>query len=202
MPIPPDLPGIGKRRVRRALLAAAALWLAVGGAHAQTSALRPAGPSADSVKAAYLLKFLNYVEWPAAVFAGEDAPYVIGVADDEGVLAELQRQAPGHSVNRRHVQVRRLGVAADMPPGLHLLYIGSAIDRGRLTSLLRATRGAPALVVTDTDGALDLGSMINFKVVGDRVRFEVALDPVRRSGLQLNSRLLSVAIAVNKGTGQ
>jgi hypothetical protein len=44
--------------------------------------------------------------------------------------------------------------------------------------------------------------MINFRLVDDRVRFEVALDPVRRANLQLNSRLLSVAIAVNKGTGQ
>jgi hypothetical protein len=41
--------------------------------------------------------------------------------------------------------------------------------------------------------------MINFRLVDERVRFEVALEPVQRAGLELNSRLLSVAIAVIKG---
>jgi hypothetical protein len=58
----------------------------------------------------------------------------------------------------------------------------------------------PVLAISDADGALELGSMINFRLVDARVRFEVALDPVRRSGLELNTRLLSVAIAVNKGS--
>lgn len=170
------------------------LWLAAGCALAQVSALHPTGPSADSVKAAFILKFLNYVEWPAAAFAAADAPYVIGVEGADGVLAELQRQGAGHKFNGRAVAVRRVG-AAEVPAGVQLLFIG---ERARIAPLLRELR-APVLVVSDADGALDLGSMINFRLVDDRVRFEVALEPVRNAGLQLDSRLLSVAIAVNKG---
>lgn len=147
------------------------------------------------MKAAYILKFLNYVEWPASAFGTEDAPCVIGVQGDDTVLAELQRQGAGHAFNRHPLAVRRVG-PNDTPSGLHVLFIG---ERARIAPLLSELR-APVLVVTDADGALELGSMINFRLVDDRVRFEVALDPVRAAGLQLNSRLLSVAIAVNKGT--
>jgi hypothetical protein len=186
-------------RTRR-LLAGALLCLPFALAHAQTSALHPAGPSAAVVKAAFLLKFLNYVEWPAHTFASDDTPYVIGALGDDNVAAELQRQAAGHVFNGRQVTVRRIG--AEPPAGVQLLFIGAHADRARMAALLRDERGAPVLLATDAEGALDQGSMINFRVVDDRVRFEVALEPVRRANLQLNSRLLSVAIAVNKGTGQ
>jgi hypothetical protein len=183
---------------RRHMLVAGALWCASALAMAQTSALRQAGPSEDSVKAAYLLRFLNYVDWPPASFAGPDAPYVIGVANDDAMLAELQRQAIGRSVNRRPVTVRRVN-AGDALAGLHVLFVGGRNDRARQAALLHQVHAVPVLAVTEADGALEQGSMINFRLIDERLRFEVALDPVKRSGLELNTRLLSVASAVIKG---
>jgi hypothetical protein len=182
----------------RRWLLAGLLSLTAATAFAQTSALRPIGPSEASVKAAYLLKFLNYVQWPAASLGAEDAPYVVGVASDDAMFAELQRQTSGRFIQRHPVTVRRL--SGELPAGLHVLFIGAHAERARLTALLRQAQGQPVLVVTDTDGALELGSMINFRLVDERVRFEVALEPVKRANLELNTRLLSVAIAVNKGT--
>jgi hypothetical protein len=183
---------------RRRLLVAGALWCASAAVLAQTSALRPVGPNEDNVKAAYLLRFLNYVEWPATSFAGPEAPYLIGVAGDDAVLGELQRQAIGRSVNHRPVTVRRVS-AGDAMPGLHVLFIGARNDRARQAALLRQVHELPVLALTESDGALEQGSMINFRLIDERLRFEVALDPVKRSGLELNSRLLSVASAVIKG---
>jgi hypothetical protein len=186
-------------RGRRRMLVTGALWCASALVLAQTSALRQAGPSADNVKAAYLLRFLNYVEWPSASFAAADAPYVVGVANDDAMLAELQRQAIGRSVNHRAVRARRVN-AGDAMAGLHVLFIGEGIDRARQAALLNQVRAVPVLAVTEVDGALEQGSMINFRLIDERLRFEVALDPVKRSGLELNTRLLSVASAVIKGT--
>jgi hypothetical protein len=181
----------------RALLALAACCLVVP-AFAQTSAVRHAGASEDNVKAAYLLKFLNYIAWPAASFGTPGSPYVIGVFNDDEVFAELQRQVVGRSFNGRPVVLRRIG-GSDQENGIHVLFVGSRTDAARQAALMRQLKDEPVLTVTEQDGALDQGSMINFRLVDDRVRFEVALDPVKRAGLELNSRLLSVAIAVNKG---
>jgi hypothetical protein len=186
-------------RRRRRVLVAGALWCASALVLAQTSALRQTGPSEDSVKAAYLLRFLNYVEWPPASFGGADAPYVVGVANDDAMLAELQRQAIGRSVNHRPVRARRVS-PGDPVAGLHVLFIGGGVDRGRQAALLHQVHAVPVLAVTEADGALEQGSMINFRLIDERLRFEVALDPVKRCGLELNTRLLSVASAVIKGT--
>ena len=55
------------------------------------------------------------------------------------------------------------------------------------------------LVVTESEGALADGSMVNFVLVDGRVRFEVGLDAARRGGLTLSSRLLAVAQQVHSG---
>ncbi|MNC96526.1 hypothetical protein D3C83_139230 [compost metagenome] len=55
------------------------------------------------------------------------------------------------------------------------------------------------LVVTESDGALTYGSVINFVLSEGRVRFEISLDSARKSGLKLSSRLLAVAEQVYSG---
>jgi hypothetical protein len=65
---------------------------------------------------------------------------------------------------------------------------------------LEAIGNRPALVVTDAEGALDKGSMINFRIVEQRVRFEIALPAAERSGLVLSSRLLAAAMFVDTTT--
>ena len=149
-----------------------------------------------SVKAAFLYKFLNYVEYPQALTDG-NAPYVVGVAGADDVAAELTRIAIGRSINNHPVQVRVLR-AGDTLTGLHLLFVGAA-EAARAAPLLRAAQQAGVLSVTEMPGALQAGSVINFLVVDERVRFEVSLEAAEKSNLRLSSRLLSVAYAVQKG---
>jgi hypothetical protein len=57
-------------------------------------------------------------------------------------------------------------------------------------------QNAPTLVVTDSEGALDQGSMINFVLDDGHVRFEISTTPAEKRGLQLSSGLLAVAKSV------
>jgi hypothetical protein len=52
--------------------------------------------------------------------------------------------------------------------------------------------------VTESDGGLRAGSVINFRVIDQRVRFEVSLAAADRANIKLSSRLLSVAYLVRK----
>jgi hypothetical protein len=164
---------------------------------------RAAGPagamvaSEERVEAAYLHKFLNYADWPPSSFPQADTPYVIGVAGDDTVADELARIAAGRSVNNRGVIVKRM-LPGDPVTDLHVLFIGRA-ERARQAQWLRQVKGRPVLAVTALEGALEQGSIINFRTVDDRVRFEVSIDAADQAGLRLNSRLFSVATNVVKG---
>jgi hypothetical protein len=154
--------------------------------------------SEERVEAAYLHKFLNYADWPPAAFPQADTPYVIGVAGDDGVADELARIAAGRSVNNRGVIVKRL-LPGDTVNGLHMLFVGRG-ERARLAQWLRLAKGRAILTVSAADGALEQGSVINFRIVDDRVRFEVSADAAEQSSIHLNSRLFSVATNVVKGS--
>jgi hypothetical protein len=159
---------------------------------AQTSA---SGASERSVKAAFLYKFTEYVDWPAAP-AAQNEPFTIGVLGSVAFADELLRMTEDRSVNQRFIQVRRL-TPSDTVDDLDVLFI-AADQRGRLSELLSPARGRPILTVTESEGALADGSIINFTLMGDRVRFEISLDAAQASQLKLNSRLLAVAQTIRQ----
>ena len=146
------------------------------------------------VKAAFLYRFLSFVEWPAQSFARADAPLVIGVLGADEVHASLQAIVPGRSAHGRAIEVRRLKEGERLA-GLHLLFVG----RAAAASLPKLPAQPGLLVVSEADGALEQGAMINFLLVEGRVRFEVAPDAAERRGLRISSRMLAVAQHVKPG---
>lgn len=147
------------------------------------------------VKAAYLFRFLSFIEWPAQSFAGPDAPLVIGVLGAGEVRASLEAAVRGRSVQGRPVMVRALK-EGERPAGLHMVFVGRAA-----ASQIARLAGAPALlIVGESEGALEHGAMVNFVLVDGRLRFEVAPEQAERRGVRISSRMLAVAQAVRQGT--
>jgi hypothetical protein len=151
-----------------------------------------------SVKAAFLYKFLSYTEFPATAFADASAPVVIGVVGADAMAAELSRIVAGRTVGTRPIAVRTLK-EGEAPEGVHLLFLGASATSST-GKLLRAAQ-QPMLVVTEADNGLAYGSMINFRIIDQRVRFDVSLEAVDKHNIKLSSRLLTVANQVYKGGG-
>lgn len=149
--------------------------------------------SVDAVKAAYLFRFAQYVEWPEAP---ADAPFVIAVSGAEEVAVHLERMLPGMAINGRHALVRRVTRPQDLE-GVHILFIGAkAFNRTRALRAQAIVK--PILMVTENENGLDGGAIINFIEVDRNLRFEISLNAADRSGLRINSALLSVAARVER----
>jgi hypothetical protein len=150
--------------------------------------------SVHAVKAAYLHRFASYVEWPERM-AGMDS-FVIAVAGDGEVAKQLARLLPGMSVRGRPAVLRRVSQPAELE-GVHILYVGRhALSRTR--ALRAAATRLPILVVTDAEHGFDAGGIINFLEVDRNVRLEISLNAADRSGLRIDSALLSVAARVER----
>lgn len=159
--------------------------LVAGGAQARAAEAY----SDTSVKAAFLLRFAEYVEWPA-VPAEE---FVIAVLDHDGMAAQL-REFATRQLHGRPVRVRAVNSLA-AARGAQILYVGSG-GREELRSLSRTGPPPGMLVVSDVRQGLAQGSIINFLDADGRVRFEVSLEPAGRAGLKISAELLSVAVRV------
>jgi hypothetical protein len=149
-----------------------------------------------NVKAAFLYKFLGYVDYPEQVMPPAGDPLVIGILGADDVAEELGHIAAGRSMNGHAVVVRKLR-PGDALSKVHLLFIGDD-DAADIEKALAAVRQLPVLTVTETARNLRLDSVINFRVVDERVRFEVSLDAAEKSNLKLSSRLLAVAYKVQR----
>ncbi|WP_181373274.1 YfiR family protein [Massilia glaciei] len=185
-----------RHRWSRSLFAGMAAWAALGAPCARAQAVPVNASLERSVKAAFLYKFLSYAEFPAGAFDDPTAPVTIGVLGTDDIAAELAWIVAGRTVGQRPVTVRTLreNEAVD---GVHLLFV-PGWDQRRVLGLLKAAGPARLLAVTECENCLQHGSVINFKIVGRRVRFDVSLEAAERHNIKLSSRLLTVASLVHR----
>lgn len=168
-----------------ALLLAMAAW----------GLLRPAfangGESERLVKAAYLYHFCALVNWPPGSFPGPDAPLRVGVLGDDELADELHKIVSSRPRAGRQIEVIKLRRARERQD-IQLLFLADS-QRSTLPTVLTPLKGQPVLVVTESENALERGSMINFVPVHGSLRFEVSQQTLTESRLEISSRLLSVA---------
>jgi hypothetical protein len=189
-------------RVAHAFLASVGILVSIAApppANAQPERA-PDAPQTEAgaleVKAAYLYKFANYVDWPAGAFQDEAHAIVIGVLGDDQLSSELRRLVQGKSVKGRGFMVRKLRPGDDLG-GIHILFLGD-IEAQALEAALAAAANRDVLTVADSRRAFASGCMVNLVMVNQRLRFEVAQGPVQRSRLRLSALMLTAAYRVQK----
>jgi hypothetical protein len=177
--------------VMRALLVAA-----VGTLLAPLALPQEAAFLEDEVKAAFLYHFGTYVEWPESARRSESL--TIAVLGAPTIVAQLRAFLPGRTIQERPVVVRTVSNVTEIADA-QVLFIG-AENNGRLRQLIDRVEQRPVLIVTDADDGLEQGAMVNFKVVDERLRFEISLAAAQKAGLMLSSRLLATALRVESET--
>lgn len=199
-------PAVGCRPggcVRGLALRRSAAWhIALSLALALASPVLADGPgqvraSEYEVKAAFLLNFARFVEWPADAFKSADAPIVFGVLGDDPFGPILDGTVQGKRVGRRPLVVRRLERAQD-GDHCHLVFI-TASERPRVGELLREVGGRGILTVGETDRFVEQGGVIQITTEAKQSRLAVNTAAASRAGLKISARLLSIARLVSEG---
>ena len=137
-------------------------------------------PSQYPAKAALLVNFLRYVEWPTRLATG---PYVICVVG-ERVASIVAETVKGQMIDDRPVESRVIHEPADF---CHIIFAPNGITTARYARVVQGT-----LTVSEDKEFLQQGGVINFVEVGDQVRFEVNPEAAERAGVRLSSRLLQL----------
>lgn len=184
----------------RSLLAVASI--AASGLFCAPSPLRadPAATAAPTspevVKAAYVLNFIRFTEWPAEALP-EGAPFVVGVSADRVLEDALFRLTDGQQIRGRRIRVIRLRTTRDLAD-CHLVYLDGEITVNEepavpVAEALAAIGDRPVLTVSSHDEFLSRGGMLNLYRDGSNLRFEIAPDRAAAAGLRFSSQLLRLA---------
>ncbi len=145
-------------------------------------------PDEYKLKTAYLHRFAEFVNWPAAAPTGR---VVIGI-----VHFEPYRSAIRDKVDRTTIESTYSFVDIDTPEqarSCHILFVNTT-DRAVLRSYLDRLADMPVLVVTDVRNGARQGAAINFFTIDGRIRFAINQDAANRNGLEISSRLLRLGL--------
>jgi hypothetical protein len=177
----------------------AGTWRSCGRAAAALLTLAATGPQARAqssveyeVKAAYLVKFAPFIEWPDAAFPSAGAPLSICVVGNDPFGPLLDRAAAGARDGDRPVTIRRL---AAPDAACQILFAGG--DDRAVENELDAVKDRP--VVTVTDSGVPTHGIISFAVIGNHVRFDIDEAEADSVSVHISSKLLDLAHTVRKG---
>jgi len=143
------------------------------------------------VKAAFLFNFAKFVEWPSSSLPDPSAPLRICILGRDPFGEELRNITKEKTVSGRKLQIDQV-VDLRQARTCQILFIASS-EKAQLKETLDALQGANVLTVSDTNGFLEQGGMINFVLENDRVQFGVNRKAAEKAGLKISSKLLSVA---------
>jgi hypothetical protein len=143
------------------------------------------------VKAAFLLNFTKFIEWPPA--ASADGPFTICVLGDNPFGGALDRMVEGETAGGRGLAVQKID--REQPAHCRIVFAGRS---EKDLSAFLARLGPGTLTVGEDDSFLREGGMIAFVIDNRRVRFDVNLRAAANAGLRISSKLLNVARSVEK----
>jgi hypothetical protein len=159
-----------------------------------TSVLAQVSASESQVKAAFVENFARFVEWPRDSLPAPSSPLVIAVIGDDPIRGALD-DIRGKLANGHPIEVRHLGWDANLR-GIHIVFI-SASEEHHLAAVLESCQKGPVLTVSDLDRFSLSGGIIELRMVGNRVRFDINRSVASAAHLNISSKLLSVARAVH-----
>lgn len=143
-----------------------------------------------SLRAAYLFNFARYTEWPSTALP-PTAPLTI-CTDDAAIFAALREAVIDKSINGHPLAAKQLAearAAADCQVA-YLKHLSTS-DARRLRLGLA---GAHVFTVADSEDVMRAGTVAHFFVENRRLRFAIHMPHATTAGLQLSSRLLSLAV--------
>lgn len=156
-----------------------------------------------NVKAAYLLLFTRYVEWPQDTFDTPDAPIEVCVLGEDPFGNVLDRTLEGQQSQNRELRVRRIDDVGHAG-SCHVAFVG-APDPREQARWLDALSDHPILTVAETPAAFDHGAVISFVAEQGRgqarIRFEVSYPAMQRAKLKISSPMLVAARKVHRANG-
>lgn len=149
------------------------------------------------VKAAFLINFAKFIEWPDRAFSGPLAPIVFVIAGDDP-FGDAFAPFQGQTIGSRPIVIQHIRPGEEVPP-CHVLFIPLAAAQGQTReALVRKLQNAPILTVTEGDRQAAEGGagIIHLFTQDERVAFAINNVQARKSGLVIRAKLLNLAAQV------
>jgi len=145
-------------------------------------------PNEYKVKAAFVLKFIQFVEWPQDASQKSIVVATVGKDPFEGALEQI---VGGKQVGGKTIVVKHFGSGSEVEK-CQVMFVASESE-GELGKTLRKQGPGGLLTVGESDQFLSDGGVIRFYTQGGTLRFEISQEAAAKAQVQISAKLLRLA---------
>lgn len=163
-------------------------WLASAVFFAAFAISGPVAADALKIRAALLYRFATFTTWPESAFGDKSEPACFAIVEDSALADALREIVKTKRLHGRAIDI----VGLSRRKARHhcqVVYFGNTASK-------RISPGAipdPILTVGTADSFLERGGMIYLFREGNKFKFSVSRQAVKRANLRLSSKLLRFA---------
>ncbi|HAM97856.1 MAG TPA: DUF4154 domain-containing protein [Marinilabiliales bacterium] len=146
-------------------------------------------------KAMFTLNFIRNIGWPEASKEGD---FVIGVLKEPNVAANLKTQTVGKKFGYQNIVIKEFKNVEEVTDCQLLFFSRSVSFSKNSEAIIQKLGGSNSLIITESEGAINSGSMINFVVRDDKLKFEISASNAEKFGLKFSTSLSTLSNAIVK----
>jgi len=151
--------------------------------------LQAAEPVAlDKLKAAYLLKIPNYVQWDPGYFSSKKDSFRFCFLGNSPLYTLAAKEFSKRTTRGRKIQVKEIYQSHQMKE-CEVVHFGD-LNPKALESYFNNGMGESILTTGESQNFLHHGGILRFYQIEGKLRFEINLKAARKANLEFSARLL------------
>lgn len=146
-----------------------------------------------NLKAAFLYRFMEYIEWDGQEQSGDLQIVVLGDSEIVRPLIEITRDK---RINNRRVRVRQFYTPSDINK-TDIIFVSKRY-KFSVEAVMARVAEQQTLVISESTESFEQGTHINFMIHDNKLKFAVNLRNASRSGIRISSQLLQHAVIIKR----
>jgi len=142
------------------------------------------------IHAAMIYNFMKYIQWPD----DGGTEFIVGVLGEDNVFNTLKSFYDGKPKGTKKYSIRKLTDISEAA-SCQVVYIGKNRSKD-FDNVKNAIGSKSILTITDSSNLGKKGSCINFKVIDDKLKFEINQASMTGASLRVAGQLSSMAILI------
>ena len=169
-------------------------WWFVLGLNAQSL---PTSPKEYEIKAAFLFRIAQFMEWPTNRFRSISEPISLSVLGKDPFGEALENVLANQKIGERSIVIQRQADAVALTNlHCHILFISaSAVETEKIVANFRTSA---TVTVGEGEDFTRKGGHVRLYLHENRLRFEINIAAFERSGLKLHSQVMKLAARITR----
>ncbi len=148
-------------------------------------------PSKDinlRVKAVYVYKFAQFVDWPKSFKSGD---FIIGVFGDEKLYNEMQTSYANKMIGNQTIKIKKYDAVSEIEK-CHILFVAEK-NSDKVSDLVKKFKSNSTLIVSEKEGKMKDGAIFNFIWRDNKLKYEMSKTNATKHKLTVGQTLTNSA---------